>query len=64
MKKRKFDTEKEALADVFGDVFHSFKDIYKVAPIQLLERLERKGVVLARKPKGRKAAVGNARETS
>ena len=46
-KKRKFDTEQEKLIDTFSDVFHSFEDLHKVAPVDFLEKLEKAGVTLA-----------------
>ena len=48
---RKYDSKQEELQDIFSDVFHSFKDIYRTAPIQIIKRLARKGVIFARKPK-------------
>jgi hypothetical protein len=46
-KKREFDTEQEKLIDTFSDVFHSFEDLHKVAPVDFLEKLEKAGVTLA-----------------
>lgn len=51
MKKRKFDSEQEELGDIFADIFHSFKDLHNVAPIQIINKLDRKGIIFARKPK-------------
>lgn len=41
------DPEKEKLIDTFSDVFHSFEDLYHVAPVDFLEKLEEAGVTLA-----------------
>lgn len=48
---RKIDEEQEKLGDIFADVFHSFKDLHNTAPFQIIKRLERRGVIFARKPK-------------
>jgi hypothetical protein len=52
---RKYDDEQEQLGDIFADIFHSFKDLHNVAPIQIIKRLDRKGVIFARKSKRRVA---------
>lgn len=44
-------TEEEELEQIFAGVFHSFKDLHHVTPIQFVAKLKRRGVVLARKPK-------------
>ncbi len=47
-KKRKvIDPEREKLIDTFADVFHSFKDLYHVSPVDFLEELEKAGVTIA-----------------
>jgi hypothetical protein len=43
--------EKNDPEEVFAWTFHSFKDLHDISPIQFLARLERRGVVLALKPK-------------
>ena len=46
--------------DRFAAVFHSFKNLNNVSPIQFLARLERKGVTLTWKSKRRRpVAVGS-----
>jgi hypothetical protein len=52
MKKRtKLSPKREELIDQFADIFHSFKDLHKVRPIDFLAKLERKGITISRKPK-------------
>lgn len=47
-KREVLDPEKEKLIDTFADVFHSFKDLYQVSPVDFLEELEKAGVTIAR----------------
>lgn len=56
------DVNKDEPIDRFADVFHSFKDLHNVSPIQFFGRLERRGVTLAWKSKRRLAPVGGKPE--
>ena len=54
---KKLVPEPEEPIDRFAGVFHSFKDLHNVSPIQFMARLERKGVTLTWKSKRRKSRV-------